>query len=312
MKKVLVAGASGGIGTALVKELRSRSIVVHAFARNKAKLNQLYGETPHINIFTGDALHVEEMARAANGVDTIFHAVSFPYPDWPKTHMRCLENLIQLAEEQQAKVVLIDNIYAYGNPKTSHVTENTIKQPHTKKGKLRYEMEMTLKKSGVPYTIVHLPDLYGPNATNTILYETLKNVSKNKQAIFVGPMNTAREYVFTEDAAKATIELALNSEAVNQCWNIPASHPVTGDELLTIVKDLGYTKSFRPISKNAIRLLGIFSPFMRELTEMMYLTETPVILNGKKYEQLMGGIETTPYAIGLEKTIAWIKGENAN
>jgi hypothetical protein len=39
-------------------------------------------------------------------------------------------------------------------------------------------------ESEVKTLIVYMPDLYGPNANNTILHETLKNVVQNKKANF--------------------------------------------------------------------------------------------------------------------------------
>src|SRR5690625_1959923 len=114
MKKALVLGASGGMGYALVRELVSRGIAVVAFARRKEKLDALYKNESDVLIFTGDVLDKAAVTNAAKGVDTIFHAVNFPYPVWKKTHPLCVEILIQVAEAQQAKIAFVDNIYAYG------------------------------------------------------------------------------------------------------------------------------------------------------------------------------------------------------
>ena len=67
----------------------------------------------------------------------------------------------------------------------------------------------------------------------------------------------------------------------------------------------GCEKKVSIVSKNMIRFLGIFSPFMKEYTEMYYLNEEPVILSGEKYEREIGPVPKTPYKEGLEKTINW-------
>lgn len=153
-----------------------------------------------------------------------------------------------------------------------------------------------------------MPDLYGPNAENTILNETLKNVVENKKANFVGNTKVAREYLYTFDGAKAMVELSLKKDTYNQNWNIPSTSPITGDDLIAIIRELtGYKKSFRTISKGMIRFLGIFSPFMREVAEMMYLTESPVILSGEKYEKAINRLPRTPYKKGIQETISWMK-----
>lgn len=51
MKKVLVLGASSGVGYSLVKELVSRGVEVVAFARGKEKLSLLYSDKKHVTIF---------------------------------------------------------------------------------------------------------------------------------------------------------------------------------------------------------------------------------------------------------------------
>ncbi len=54
-------------------------------------------------------------------------------------------------------------------------------------------------------------------------------------------------------------------------------------------------------------LAGLFNPMMREVVEMMYLTEEPVVLSGEKYEALIGPLPKTPYEEGIKKTIEHLK-----
>lgn len=312
MKKALVLGASGGMGYALVRELVSRGVDVVAFARGEEKLKTLFGKEKNVKIYVGDALVEREVSEAAHGVDVIFHAVNFPYQIWNVTHLVCMDILIRVAEEQQAKIALVDNIYAYGAQHKEQVMEDIMKEPHTKKGKIRLTMENKLKASHVPSMIVHFPDFYGPFAESTMLYETFKNVVQHKSANFVGSTHVAREYVYTFDGAKAMVELALRDNAYNQNWNIPAVYPVTGEEIIKIIREeTGYQKSIRTVSKTMIRFIGMFQPFMREMVEMMYLTETPVILSGQKYEAEIGPVPVTPYQEGIRATLKWMMEQDS-
>lgn len=309
MKKALVLGASGGMGYALVCELISRGIDVIAFSRGKEKLERLYKSPSNVTIFSGNALNKDDLMEAADGVDVMFHAVSFPYQEWDNKHLKCISMMLEVANIKEAKLALVDNIYAYGRQSKQMVTEDAKKEPHTKKGKIRLAMENRLKDSSVPTLIVHMPDLYGPNAENTILHETLKNAVQNKKANFVGDTKVAREFLYTKDGAKAMVELALRQDAYNQNWNIPSAHPITGDELIGILHEVtGYEKKIRTVSKSMIRFLGIFSPFMKEMVEMMYLTENPVLLSGEKYQNEIGSLPRTSYSQGIQETISWMKG----
>ncbi|MEW9108215.1 MAG: SDR family NAD(P)-dependent oxidoreductase [Cytobacillus gottheilii] len=306
MKKVLVAGATGGIGYALVNELTARGIEVIAFARGEQKLTALFNDNHLVTIFPGDALVKEDMMEAAEGAEILFHAVSFPYQNWLAQHPLCIENMLAAAQAHSAKIVLADNIYAYGF-QDQHVKESSAKNPQTKKGKIRLEMEKRLLSSDIDVIIAHMPDLYGPLAVNTILFETIKGAAQNKNAIYVGNKQKRREFLYTIDGAKAIIELALKDKAYNQNWNIPSAHPISGIEIESLLRGEQYRKKIMSVSAGMIALLGIFNPFMREMKEMMYLTEKPVILNGEKYEAEVGPVPRTPYKDGLRKTLEWTK-----
>ncbi len=311
MKKALVLGATGGIGYALVRELVDRQVEVVAFARGKDKLENLYQNEAKVAIFPGDALVEKDVTKAAEGVDVIFHAVSFPYQEWKDKHPLCLEIMIQAAEKNNAGIALVDNIYAYGRQPNRKVDENVQKNPHTKKGKIRLAMENRLINSKVPCLIVHMPDLYGPNAENTILHETLKNVARNKPANFVGDLTMAREFLYTLDGAKTMVELAMREDAYNQNWNIPATHAIKGEEIIEILRnEIGYKRAIKTVSKKMVWFVGLFQPFMKEMLEIWYLFDDPVVLSSKKYREKIGPIPQTSYEEGIKESITWIK-ENA-
>ncbi|CCF16017.1 NAD-dependent epimerase/dehydratase [Brevibacillus laterosporus GI-9] len=46
-------------------------------------------------------------------------------------------------------------------------------------------------------------------------------------------------------------------------------------------------------------VLGWFQPFMKEMVEMMYVTESTIQLDGSKYEYELGSIVHTPYEQGI-------------
>ncbi len=304
MKHAIVLGATGGMGYALVNELHSRKVKVTAFARNERKLNQLYGDRKQINILQGDAFIEEELIHAVQGKDIIFHAINLPYGDW-KTKLPLLtQNIIGSAKVNAAKLVTVDPIYSYGRNPGSKVEEQTTKNPHTKKGKIRLEMETVYKESQVPTIIAHFPDFYGPLAENSLIGFTLNQMLKHKKAQFVGDPFIPREHIFTPDGAKALVNLAMNEQAYNQNWNIPATDLITGKEIISIIRQITKNdKKVSTVTKNMIRLLGLFNKQMREFVEMQYLNEDPVILSGIKYEKYIGPLPKTPYIEGIKETI---------
>ncbi|MEH6931572.1 SDR family NAD(P)-dependent oxidoreductase [Bacillus sp. JJ783] len=308
MKKALVLGASGSMGYAIVKELCSRGIHVVAFARNKEKLEILFSGEENVKVVAGDVFIQEDIMEAAKGVDIIFHAVNIPYSDWEKKQPKLLKNILEVARYYDSKLGIVDNIYAYGRQGEEPVVEEVKKAPHTKKGKIRLQLEMMAKQARVQMFIAHFPDFYGPNAESTLVHHTLNGVLANKLSSFVGDKKIAREYIFTPDGAKAMIELALRDEAYGQNWNIPGYGVITGEEMIQHIQELtGYTKPVITVKKGMINLIGLFDKQMKEFVEMLYLIENPVVLSGEKYERYIGVVPRTSYYEGLKRTIVHIK-----
>ncbi|RYM06641.1 NAD-dependent epimerase/dehydratase family protein [Sporolactobacillus sp. THM7-7] len=310
MIKALVLGASGGMGYAIVKELSNRGITVRAFARTQSKLEHLFHDDPRVSIFAGDLFRIDDLSAAASDVDIIFQSANLPYPEWEEKWGQLITNVVSATKKQEAKLAVVDNIYAYGRNPGRKVSETTPKRPHTKKGKIRLESEKIIKESGVKALIAHFPDFYGPNAKSSLFYYTLKNVVKNKNTIYIGNPKIARESIFTPDGAKAIVNLALNDEAYDQEWTIPASGVVTGEEVIAMIRKLTqYQKHVTTITKNMIRFLGLFNPMMREVVEMYYLNEDTVVLSGEKYEKHFGPVPVTPYKEGLRQTIEFMRAD---
>lgn len=296
------------MGYSIVNELAERKIPVIAFSRTKTKLDQLFQGNPYVTALSGDVFNREEVQSAASGADVIFHAVGLPYTEWEEKFVMMVSGIVDAAKTESAKLAVVDNIYAYGRYPDKKVEESDPKNPNTKKGKIRLLAEEVIKKSSVQYIIAHFPDFYGPNAENTILNETFKGVLRNKKAQFIGSPKLLREFIFTPDGAKAIVELALNDSAYRQNWNIPGSDVITGEEIIEIIRrQTGYEKSVSIVSKNMIRFLGFFSPMMREVLEMFYLNEEPVVLSGKKYESQIGTLPRTSYEEGIRQTIQYMQ-----
>ncbi len=308
MKKALVVGATGGMGYAIVKELILRGVEVIAFARTKSKIDQLFGDEQNVKACAGDVFNMEDLLEAAKDVDVIFQAGNIPYSAWEEKLELFMGNILAAAKSQSAKLVVVDNIYAYGRSDGKKVSEDFPKNPHTKKGRIRLRVEKLIKESGIPFVIAHFPDFYGPNAENTILHYTLKGVANDKKSSYVGNQEIAREFIFTPDGAKAIVNLALENNAYGQNWNIPGYGVIKGREIIELIREnIDYQKGVSTISKSMIRFLGLFNRDMREVVEMFYLNEEPVVLSGSKYEQYFGELPRTSYREGLKQTIEYMR-----
>jgi nucleoside-diphosphate-sugar epimerase len=311
IRKAMVLGATGGMGKALTSELLSRGIATVAFSRSRSHLEELQRQhsNPLLTIAAGDAFKPEEVAHAAAGADVLFQSIGLPYPEWSERLIPLTQSVLEGASRVQARVVQIDNVYPYGHSRTEKVTEDHPKEPHTRKGKLRLQMEQLLleaHKRRTPVLIARFPDFYGPDVSNSILNYTLQSIAFGKTAGFVGKQDIPREFIYVPDGAKAAVELALRSEAYGQNWNVPGAGLITGKEIIRLASEAAGPSKPRSftVGRGMLALMGVFSPAMREVLEMLYLTEKPVVLSGAKFEQFTGTpVPATPYEEAIPQTV---------
>lgn len=316
MKKAIVLGATGGTGAAITAELVQRGVETVAFGRSRAKLEQLarqLGNPGHLRLSTGDAFRPGDVAAAAGGAEVLFHCANVPYNEMAQKLVPLGESVMEAAKGLNLKVVAVDGIYPYGRRQMKEVTEEHPKQPHTRKGKTRLAFERMLfeeRWDSVQKMIVRLPDYYGPTANDaSYLGSTLAAIAAGKTAFFIGNMRVPREYVYLPDAAKMIVELAGRDDAYGENWNIPGAGIISGKEIVRIAqKASGVAKPVIPLGRAGLSLLGLFQPVMKEIVEMLYLTEEPLTLSGEKYRKRIGPIPATGFEQGISETIrAWMK-----
>ncbi|WP_207953093.1 SDR family NAD(P)-dependent oxidoreductase [Paenibacillus agricola] len=318
MNRVIVVGATGGTGAVITAELVKRGISTIAFGRSRQKLEQFaaqLGNPSNLSLAVGDAFRSDDIAAAAEGTDVLFHCANVPYNEMASKLIPLGEAVMEAANRLSLKVVAVDGIYPYGRRQMDKVTEEHPKQPHTKKGKIRLAFEQMIFSSrwnNVQAMIVRLPDYYGPTANQaSYLGGTLEAIAAGKMAFFIGNMHVPREYVYLPDAAIMIAELASRDHAYGQNWNIPGPGSISGREIVRIARQAsGATKPVIPLGKMGLSLLGMFVPVMKEIVEMLYLTEEPLTLSGEKYERQIGKIPATKFADGITATIRALQNRN--
>lgn len=318
MKKALVLGATGGSGQVMVSELLNRGIEVIAFGRSQSKLEELMSKNEHNPKLTyklGDVFNYQTIVDAVGDAEYIFQCANVNYQEMKDKLLPLGESVMKAADTLGKKIIIVDGIYVYGH-QIAKGDEQHPHQPHTKKGKIRVEFEQLIfdsKWKRAKALIVRLPDYYGPTSQNSYLQVTLEGLAANKTSVFIGNLKTPREYVYLPDAAKMIVNIAMKDDSYGENWNIPGAGLISGKEIIQIARQVtGSRKPVFPLTKNAIRLIGLFDASMREIVEIMYLTKEGFILSGEKYEKRIGTIPKTPFKKGLEETLTQLMRANAS
>ncbi len=302
----VVFGASGSLGNAVVRELVERGQRVRAVNRNgRADL------PAGVELVKGDATDPESTRAACEGAAVVYNCTNVPYSQWEEKMPALMAGVIEGAASAGAKLVYCDNLYMYGQV-SGPITEDMPYRPTTRKGRTRARIAETLMQahqSGrVRATIGRASDAYGPGAAVSFMGERVfEPMLAGKTVSMVGNLDMPHTYIFNEDFASGLATLGERDEALGQIWNIPSAETLTTRELLAMAFEVaGNEARMRGTPSWLITGLGIFSPELREVKEMLYEFEEPFVVDHTKYEQAFGS-EVTPHREALHKTLDWFR-----
>ncbi len=297
----VVLGASGGIGRALVLELARAGRPTRAVARRAPDLRAA-------ECLAADLSTREGARRACAGAAVVFHAAQPPYHRWPEEFPALTRNIIDAASEAGAKLVMADNLYAYG-PTPGPLVEHLPRTATGRKGAVRVQMERQLldaHASGLlPVTIGRLADYYGPHGPNsTVTALVLDPALRGKPMRWPGSTTTPRTLHFLPDAARGLIMLADHDDADGKVWHLPAAPATTGQEFMALVNQcLPSPVKARSIGTLSMRIGGLFSTEARESVECMYQWTAPFVVDSSAFDAAFGRLAVTPHAVAVAATI---------
>jgi nucleoside-diphosphate-sugar epimerase len=310
--KAAIFGAAGAVGPQVAAEFQRRGIPFRAVGRKRAKLEAAFGAMPAAEIFDADLSDLRSASAAARGIDTIVYTVGLPYPShhlFPELMRTTLQAAVAMRVQ---RILVVSNVYSYGVPRASRVPETHPRTPNSRKGQYRKEQEDLVldaqKKGQIDGLVVRLPDFYGPGAENSLANPIFRAALAGKTANWIGPVNTPHEFVYVPDLGPAIVELAQAADAYGEAWNYGGPGAINTTDFITrIYRAAGRSPKYRTAGKGLLKIMGWFNPLFRELPEMLYLQETPIILDDTKLLARFPGLCKTPYDLGIRQTLDWMR-----
>ena len=313
MKKVLITGADGFIGSHLTEYLMDKGYEVKAFTYYnsfntwgwldtfpKEKLSEL-------EIFQGDIRDPNGVREAMKGVDGVFHlvaliAIPFSYhsPDsYVDTNIKGTLNVLQAARDLNLERVLITSTSeVYGTAQYVPIDE---KHPYqgqspysaTKIGADRLA-ESFYRSFGLPVTIVRPFNTFGPRQSARAVIPTIITLLAGKEEISLGSLTPTRDFNYVKDTANGFYEIARSDRTIGEEINIATQREISiGDLAHELIRQINPEARIicdeqrtRPEKSEVNRLLGCNEKILR-------LTDWKPAYT---FEQ------------GLTETIEWIKG----
>lgn len=275
--KVLVLGANGGLGRNVVDAAREAGHEVIEFVRD---LNH-------------DARNAEHIRRA--GGEVVFFCVNPRFSRWLDDFPPLLQAAITACRASGARLVFPGNVWIYGPGDGREIDESRAPSPTSQRGRLRAEMEESVRTSGVRHAIVRLPEFYGPNVVSL----TARVFAAKKHVAWPGDIDANVEIVYMPDAARAMVRVGCAENTDGETFHIPAARTTPR----AFVRMAG--KRAWSVPPFALRIAGLFDETAAGAADIAHLWTDPVLLDGAKYRQWFGEIPMTPYEEGIANTRQW-------
>ncbi|GHV70574.1 NAD-dependent dehydratase [Bacteroidia bacterium] len=276
MKKILITGASGFIGSALVEKALDKNWDVWAGIRRTS--SREYLQDTRISFIDLNYSNPEKLRQqiadhvAQSGKwDYIIHNAGITKclnpNDFEKVNHLYTRYLVEALQEAYAvpgKFILMSSLSAYPQPDTAY-------------GKSKWNAERFLEaQTGFPYIILRPTGVYGPRDKDYLLL--LKSIKKGLE-VSAGFEVQKLTFIYVKDLAKAAF-LALESPFQEKAYFV-ADGRVYSDEAYTQIVKKALKKKFvlkLRIPLGIVKIVSVIAEFFSTITKK------PSTLNRDKYK----------------------------
>lgn len=256
MKKILVTGADGFIGSHLTEELVKQGYEVRAFVfynsfNSWGWIDSFPEEIKNkIEIFAGDIRDPNGIRVAMESCDTVFHlaaliGIPFSYhsPDsYVDTNIKGTLNILQAAKLLNTKRILVTSTSeVYGTAQyvpidEKHPFQGQSPYSATKIGADRIA-ESFFRSFDLPVTIVRPFNTYGPRqSARAVIPTIISQLLNGIEEIILGDLTPIRDFVYVKDTVNGFIEIAKSQKTIGEEINIATQSEISiGDLAQTII-----------------------------------------------------------------------------
>jgi nucleoside-diphosphate-sugar epimerase len=298
----LVLGLTGGIGEAIAEALAHRGWMIRTLSRRSLRERPSFPFA--VDWRVGDALDPASVLAAAEGVELIVHGVNPPgYRRWREDGLPMLANSIAAAKATGAIILFPANVYVFSTASPERVDEATPRNPTTRKGQVRFEMEAMLERAanreGVRVIALRAGDFFGPGVKNSWFTQAVAKGGPSAKVIrTLTPNGVAHAWAYVPDLAEAFVRLLDHrSELPSFTLAHFRGHvDATGRDMAEAVRRaIGRPEvPIKPFQWGWLWLGAPFVPFLREAREMTWLWKKSLTLDNGKLRHLIGDEPHTP------------------
>lgn len=316
MRKILVTGGAGFIGSNLCEELVKKGnyvVCLDNFSTGRIENRQGLLDNNRFKLIEGDIRNLDTCLKAVNGVDVVFHEAalgSIPRSiDDPITTnaVNISGFLNMLVAAKNAKIdrfIFAASSSAYGDNETIPKVEDTIGKPLSPYALTKYVDELYAHVFSITYGLKYIGIRYfnvfgrrqDPNSTYAAVIPLfIKKILKHEQPIINGDGSNSRDFTYIDNIIHINM-LALETlspKAFNQIYNGAGGENTSVLELEQLI-----TKNLSAYDNCIDCIVPIFGP--NRIGDVKHSKASI-----SKARELLGYTPVCTFEDGLKKTIYW-------
>jgi len=310
MKKALITGADGFIGSHLTEMLVAQGYKVKALSQYNSFNNWGWLENVNckndIEILSGDIRDFNYCKLISKDVEVIFHlaaliAIPFSYvaPDsYVETNIKGTLNICQAALENKiSRLIHTSTSEVYGTAQYVPIDEKhplQAQSPYSASKISADAMAMSFYNSfDLPLSIVRPFNTYGPRqSARAVIPTIITQIASGKKEIRLGDTSPTRDFNYVEDCCRGFIMIAESDKTIGETINIGSNSEISIGDTLNMIKEL---------MSSDVTFINDQKRNRPEKSEVYRLW-----CDNKKINELVGYKPKINIQNGLKKTIEWI------
>lgn len=220
MKRAIITGATGAIGTALVKELVNRNIEVLVFTRKDSKRNDNILKHNLVSIKYCSLTDLKKTFNDTNKEYDVFFHLAWAGAsgdgrndkELQEKNVECALDAVECAKRFSCKKFIgIGSQAEYGRVNVP-LCADTPTNPENEYGKSKLKAGLLTKQKshdlGLNFNWIRVLSVYGPNdGENTLISYAIRKLLNNED-LNVTKCEQIWDYLYSNDAAKAIYQIA--------------------------------------------------------------------------------------------------------